>query len=100
MSSMVPLEGRTNCAMERSSVVLPQPLAPIMETNSPWLVAKVTPSSARVSVPSDLNVTPRPLQSALMGENSQISAHVACRNFHIVYKIRGCPEFLGSTIAV
>ena len=39
--------------MQLSRVVLPEPEAPIMPTNSPWRTEKLTSSMARVTLPFD-----------------------------------------------
>jgi hypothetical protein len=46
---IVPESGRTNPPMSRSNVVLPHPLGPSSETNSPRAICRVHVSSASVS---------------------------------------------------
>jgi hypothetical protein len=42
----VPAVGRSRAPSNWSSVVFPQPLGPVMATNSPWTTLKVTPCKA------------------------------------------------------
>ena len=51
---MVPLDGLSMVARQFSSVDLPDPLGPMMPVNSPHATAKLTRSSACVTLPSCL----------------------------------------------
>src|ERR1700755_1413153 len=55
-----PSVGVSRPAMMLSSVDLPQPDGPITATNSPGVIVKSTPRSARTGAPSDSNVLRRP----------------------------------------
>src|SRR5271170_5261951 len=46
-NSMVPLSGRSSPLMQRSSVLLPEPLRPMIATTSPGSIASDTASSTR-----------------------------------------------------
>ena len=53
-TTMVPLDGLSMVARQFSSVDLPDPLGPMMPVNSPHATAKLTRSSACVTLPSCL----------------------------------------------
>ena len=65
-STMRPASGDTKPAIIRSVVVLPQPLGPSSEKNSPSRIAIVTPSTAAPAVPYDLRTSSSEIATADM----------------------------------
>ena len=64
-----------------SSVDLPQPDGPITATNSPGVIVKSTPRSARTGAPSDSNVLRRPRVTtiaALLGHRVILRLNSSC----------------------
>ena len=61
-TAMVPVVGRMKPAIIRNVVVLPQPLGPSRETNSPWPMDRLTSCTAGV-LPKLL---PRPFRTSLL----------------------------------
>ncbi|MEY9852221.1 hypothetical protein ABH923_001899 [Leifsonia sp. EB41] len=82
LNETVPAVGAISPAMQRSSVLLPEPERPRRATISPWWMVSVTPESTVFSPPSVANdlVTSRTSMSAvfvviMMGAPSRAESH-------------------------